>query len=83
MQGALAVGAAIAWLLILLTDVALIIAAFRTGPIFGVLTIFVPFYAVTTGNHRLATPRRKQLAIAWWVFLGLAIVFAVGSGMAG
>jgi hypothetical protein len=44
----------------------------------GVLTLFLPFYAVSTGNWRLKTEKRRLLAGVWWgafvlLWVGLAL----------
>lgn len=72
-----AVLAMVCWVLLLLVDLILVFLAFQTGPLFGFMTLFVPFYAVTTGNWRLKTDRRRTWALIWWSLFLLAIVFLI------
>jgi hypothetical protein len=75
----LAVAAGVSWTVLFLLDLVLIVAAFRSSLPLGVLTLFIPFYAVTTGNHRLLTSWRRRLAAAWWISFALALTLALAS----
>ncbi len=63
-------------------QVALLVAAWRSGFDMGILTTFIPFYAVTTGNWRLKTERRREIRNAWIACAVLWILFATMSGCA-
>jgi len=58
--------AALGWLTSLGAGIALIILAYRTNDGLGALAFFIPFYAVTVGNHRIASPHARWLARVWW-----------------
>ena len=62
----------------LAAGIALVVLAHRTSPELGGLAFFVPFYAVTVGNHRIASPHARWLARVWWagfiVFLGTLVL---------
>ncbi len=61
-------------------EVVLLIAAWRTGFDMGILTTFIPFYAVTTGNWRLRTERRKLIRNCWWASFVAMILTALAGG---
>lgn len=63
-------------------QIVLLVAAWRSGFDMGILTTFIPFYAVTTGNWRLKTERRREIRNAWAVCFTLWILFATMSGCA-
>ena len=55
----------------------LVVAAWQTSTRLGVLTLIMPFYAVSTGNWRLKTEKRVVLAIAWWTCFIFFIVVSI------
>ena len=69
-----AVLAGVCWVLLIVVDVILIALAFQSGAGMGLTTLIMPFYAVTTGNWRLRTERRKMWALTWWVLFGAAVL---------
>jgi hypothetical protein len=64
----------LSWLALVVTNVFLVVAAWQTSAKLGVLTLIVPFYAVSTGNWRLKTEKRALLARRWWTCLALLLV---------
>ena len=63
-----------AYLLVIAVDVVLVVAAFKTSAKLGLMALICPFYVVSFGNHRLATPPRRLLAGLWWAgFVGLVV----------
>jgi hypothetical protein len=72
-----AVLAGVCWVLLVVVDLAFIFLAFQTGAGFGLMTLFAPFYTVTSGNWRLKTARRKAWAATWWGLFVLSIVFLI------
>jgi hypothetical protein len=74
MAGFLIALSVLSWLALLAVDVVLIVAAWRTTPMLGILTLLLPFYAVSTGNWRLKTERRGLIARAWWACFALFVV---------
>jgi len=63
--------AGVCWVLLIIVDIVLVLLAFQTSFGFGLATFVVPFYAVTSGNWRLKTTRKRTLALIWWVlFIG-------------
>ena len=66
--------AALGFLTSLAAAIALIVLAHRTSPELGGLAIMIPFYTVTVGNHRIASPHARWLARVWWAGF---IVFVV------
>lgn len=58
--------AGLAILMFLSAGFALIFLAYRTSPGLGGMAFFVPFFIVTVGNHRVASPHARWLARVWW-----------------
>ena len=50
---------------------ALVFFAYRTSPVLGTLSFFVPLFAISVGNHRIETPHARRLALIGWT--GFAI----------
>jgi len=61
-----------------LAGIALLVLACRTSSELGSLVFFVPLYATTVGNHRIASPHARWLArVSWAGFLIFLITFVL------
>jgi hypothetical protein len=69
--------AEISMVALFVTDLLLVVAAFKTSFGMGLLAIVCPFFAVTKGNDRLVTPHRRLLARVWWTAFFGVFVFAM------
>lgn len=65
---------ALPYAFVVIVQLALVLAAFQTSIRLGLMAFFVPMYVASTGNWRLRTVHRRQLAIAWWAGLACLIL---------
>jgi len=57
--------------------IALIVLAFRTSAELGQMALNTPFYVVTAGNRRIASPHARWLARVWWAGIVVCLLTIV------
>jgi hypothetical protein len=69
--------AALGFLISQLASLTLVYLAFRTNGGLGMMVFFLPFYGITLGNHRIASPYARMLALVSWIGLAVFLVALV------